>query len=83
MSRKETREEFFQREKIRQEYSPWHTNKVLRQTKKDYQDKAPFKHPKALYKECIQESGYWHQYAAQDELDEDGLGMIMCRDLGC
>ena len=75
-------EEYWQQEKKRKANSSEELNKILKITKKDAEDLAQRKHPKALYHECLKNSSFWHHYSASDKFTVDDMAMLVCKDLG-
>ena len=76
-------EEFWQSHKKRLAGTSDEQNRLLKQTYKDAAELAPYKHPKALYVECLKNSASWHAYSASERFTIDDLAMYACKNVGC
>ena len=58
-------------------------NEILRRTYQDKIDKAPNKHFKDLYYECLKGSLNIRQWEISDELEVEDMAVLACRNVGC
>lgn len=41
------------------------------------------KTPEEMYSMCKTDNNYWKQYRASEKLDDDSVGLVLCKDIGC
>jgi hypothetical protein len=76
-------EDYWKDEKKRIDINKSNVNPIIRRTYEDKKALQGPKHFKELYTQCLQGALYLKQWALSDNLTEDEMAMLICKDVGC